>query len=40
LTPVSGIKRKMLMKSFFFAKSTLNRLDAMVKNIPLWIGKD
>ena len=40
LTPVSGIKSKMLMKCFFFAESTVNRLDAMVKNIPLWIGKD
>jgi hypothetical protein len=39
-TDDSGIKRKMLMKSFFFAESTVNRLDAMANNIPRYIGKD
>jgi hypothetical protein len=36
----SGIRRKMLMNSFFFAESTVNQLDAMANNIPCWIGKD
>jgi hypothetical protein len=39
-TDDSGIRRKMLMNSFFFAKSTVNRLDAIANNIPRWIGKD
>jgi hypothetical protein len=31
----SGIRRKMLMNSFFFAKSIVNHhLDAMANNIP------
>jgi hypothetical protein len=39
-TDDSGIRRKMLMKSFFFAESTVNRLDAMANNMPRWIEKD
>ena len=39
-TDDSGIRRKMLMNSFFFAESTVNRLDAMANTIPHWIRKD
>ena len=36
----SGIRRKMLMNSFFFTGSTINRLDAVANIIPRWIRKD
>jgi len=39
-TDDSGIRRKMLMNSLFFAESTVNCLDAMANNLPRWIGKD
>jgi hypothetical protein len=39
-TDDSGIRRKMLMNSFFFTESTVNRLDAMANNMPRWIGKE
>jgi hypothetical protein len=39
-THVSGKRRKMSTNFFFFAKSTVNRLEAMVNIIPLWIAKD
>ncbi len=39
-TPVSGIRRKMLTNLFFFAESTVNRLEATVNIIPRWIRKD
>ncbi len=39
-TRVSGIRRKMLMNSFFFTGSTVNRLDTMANIIPRWIRKD
>ncbi len=40
VTPVSGIRRKMLTNLFFFAESTVTRLEAMVNIIPSWIRKD
>jgi hypothetical protein len=40
VTPVSGIRRKLLTNLFFFAKSTVTFLEAMVNIIPCLIRKN
>jgi hypothetical protein len=40
VTPVSGIRRKMLTNIFFFAESTVTRQLTMVNIIPPWIRKN